>query len=428
MNDTSLLDDIFSESPPSLPPVAPVLAIKTSAEPSGEDALADIFEVGEVYPYAHTVRWSTEEDKLLSELYGNHGRQEIADRLTKFLREKTGRPKLCRTEVAVSVRANRLGLSAWESTQDELRLADAAREYGINYVSLHRSIKDDKKYPTYRRGRHRVIARTVMEQWLHDFAEEVNERDILTKQAQAAGAVVSKAECQQLTRVSESHVTRLLKYGVIKGWKLPSGQVGRWLVNKKSIFSYIQAREEGRLREYLTDFPAYQAAQAEANKVVYQLRKKPDFGKPDPLTKGESKHFPGSFTLAQVASHTGLAVHAVMNDVLRGHLTFQRVRRGGRYRYALPPDVAQKYAEKVKDGRDNYRKKPRQLTNMNDAGFLSTKNLMDRWGVSQITLHRWRKDGCKGVRLPFRMWGKFCAFHPENVDAFEKHLKELGKL
>lgn len=366
-------------------------------------------------------RWSRGQEAALRAWYGRLPLAEVAEKVNAVLRAETGVADASRTPVSCTVRAFQWAIPAFRGDADEVCLREGAwlSEGLIGYALLHGAAKRNQ-FPTRREGKQRYVSRSVLARWL------VQYREMLLAQEQALeateGTAISKQAGMVLAGLTETHFTRYLKTGVIRGWRMPFGLGGHgyWLVERASVQALVAARAEGRLRAYLDQHQGYVALRQVITADIRALRHQGRLERRDPLTDPANRYHPGCFTVQQVASHTELTAEGVYRSIKRGEVEAVRVYSGGRWRYAIAPDQARLFAAHVADHRDEYDRfislQRRQIVG---RGLLMVPDLAARWGMSPETVRRYARLGFRGARLRCRRWGQYVVFELADVVAFE---------
>ena len=220
--------------------------------------------------------WSPEQDKVIRQWYGRVGRTELARRVNEVLHRELKTNKFSRSPASIAIRARTIGVPAYTGDETEVCVAQAARELGLERHILDQAITRGE-LPSRRKGKQRYIKRRHLADWIVKFKGR-QQAQIEILKAVAGEDLISKKEAMTLTGLSETHLTRYLKTGVVKAWKLPNltpgGGRGEWLVQRQSAETLAAARREGRrrVRELWTD--AYQTLQQQSNAEVKQLRRR----------------------------------------------------------------------------------------------------------------------------------------------------------
>lgn len=388
-----------------------------------ERAVADLDEVllWLEAPQRRHLRWSQAEEQLLKELYGRIPRPELARRVSEVLRRETGLPTAERTIDGCVQRAFELGLK-YSGEPDEYYLLEAARACGLSYEIVHKAAQDGK-LPTRRTGKMRYVKQVDLACWFVALRERLHTRG---KMLDALDGVplVSKQKAMALIGLGESHTTRYLTTGVITAWQLPNQvgdtRPGEWLVELPSLERFIAIRAQGRLKELLDSNPAYVALRAKLNRDLQQLRRAGRLDQRDPLTTPASRYHPGCFTVAQLASHTGLSVQSLHQAIRDGKLTAVAVPAGGRKRYAIEPAEARRWVRHLATrGNPVAGWHNRRRRDIAAAGLLTSLDLAERWQVGEATVTRYAQRGRRGHPLPHRRWGRYLVFEPADVEQFE---------
>lgn len=296
--------------------------------------------------------WSPEQDNVIRQWYGRVGRTELTRRVNEALHQELKTGRISRSPASIAIRARMIGVPAYTGDETEVCVAQAAGELGLQRHFLDQAITRGE-LPSRRKGKQRYIKRRYLTNWAIKYKERQQaQTEILA--AVKGEDLISKKEAMALTGLSETHLTRYLKTGVVKAWKLPNltpgGGRGEWLVQRKSTETLAAARREGRrqVRKLWTD--EYHTLQQQSNAEVQQLiDNNPNVGQPDPLTEPKSKYHPGCFTVAQVASHTRLRTRVVYAAIRAGQVEARAVKRGGRLRYAIAPAEARRYTMAIRN-------------------------------------------------------------------------------
>jgi len=298
--------------------------------------------------------WSLAQDNVIRQWFGRVSRAEMTRRVNGVLHRELKTDRISRSHASIACRARLIDVPAYRGDEDEVNVEQAARELAIEKHILWNALQRGE-INTQRKGKMRYIKRRDLSHW----AVQLRERQLA--QAEILNAVegediISKKEAMALTGLGETHITRYLKTGVIKAWKLPDltpgGGRGEWLVQRQSAETLAAARRTGRRRRLQALFTEeYRALQQQNNALVEQLRRSdPDFGQPDPLTKPKSKYHPGCFTVAQVASHMQRRTKQLYRAIRAGQLTARTLTSGGRRRYAIAPAEARRYVAQHRSG------------------------------------------------------------------------------
>lgn len=373
-------------------------------------------------PRPHRYRWGRAETEELKSLWGRIPRVELAERISRILQSTTGDPNACRTISALAVRAEQLGLPAYDGEADELHLKEAARLAGVSFECLWREATDGV-LPSTRKGKKRYVTRQDLAIWiLSHRARQEAQAGVL--EAIEGEDTLTKREAMALASLSETHLTRYLQSGIIRAWKIPDlrkGDRGDWVVDRASVLAYVQRKTQGELRELLDANPDYRVIRDQLTRQIRELRHAGKLGKRDPLKEPRSTYLPGYFTVAQVASHLGVSAQSLYEAINRGELKAQSVVRGGRKRYALPPEEARRYSKWARNREHPIREWNRQRQRItHEHGLLMVSDLTRRYGYSPAAIHRWVSEGKGGHKLKGRTWGRYLVFEPADVEAFEK--------
>jgi hypothetical protein len=372
--------------------------------------------VGRHYP------WSSEEDAELRRVWGRMAKAQAAARVSAVTRQATGDPKAGRSANAIASRAQQLGLGAYNGEPDEMCLIAAARWCNLPYSLLFDNARTGKLAAT-KRGKQRYVRLTDLAAWYGDYKDRLEGLLVVMGQFDY-WETISKREAMALTGLAETHIARYLSAGVITAWKLPDlsqGERGDWRVSRSSAEAFVRARAEGQLKAMLDANPAYVAIRNKMTAEVRGLRHAGRLMQRDPLTTPKSLYHEGCFTIAQVASHTGLSAQVVYKAIEHGQVKAEAVIDGGRPRYALKPQEARRYATWVKT-REQAAKRwhDRRHQAIAEAGLLTVRDLAARWGVSEMNVHSWTHQGLKGAKLRYRAWGRYKVFERTDVEEFEK--------
>lgn len=384
--------------------------------------MVDLDALIEIEAYSLHWSWSAGQEAVLRQWYGHVSAAELAERVSEVLRRETGVPDASRSVAACNVRVSALAIPTYRGEGDELCLMEAARQAeGLVSSSLLYLMAREGRLPTRREGKQRYVSRGDLARWL------VNYREVLLAQEEALeateGAVISKRAAMHLCGLKESQFTRYLKTEVIRAWRVPFG-IGThhfWLVERASVEALVAVRARGQLRAYLYSREAYVAMQRESTAVVRDLRKRGRLGVRDPLTEPRSQYLSGCFTVAQVASHTGLKTEGVYREIERGTVKAWRKYAGGRWRYAIPPAEAKAFSAYVAAHPQEFA--GQLMTTIRHqivgAGLLTVPDLAQRWGVSRYSVQRYARRGLRGTTLRARAWSRHLVFEEGDVREFE---------
>jgi predicted site-specific integrase-resolvase len=366
--------------------------------------------------------WSKAEAEALKRCWGRVPRPLAAERVSQVLRRLTGDPGARRTVAAISVRAQQMGLRPYQGDEAEIFLSRAAELVGVPCRSLFEDARDGR-LPTVRRGKQRYVTPRDLSIWFLAYRDR-QETQAGVLECIENEDIITKKEAMALSGLAETHLTRYLKTGVIRAWKVPDlrdGERGDWAVDRRSVVALIKARAKGELANLLDEQPDYVRLRKRMTKEVRDLRQACRLGRRDPLTTPKSRYHPGCFTIAQVASHLGVATQSLYEAIKRGDLEARVVTAGGRKRYAITRDEARRYAGTLKT-----RKHPIVQWNLkrkraiHNHGLLMTDDLAQRYGYSPEAVCRWVRVGLGGHKLRARRFGRYLVFEPGDVEAFER--------
>lgn len=376
-----------------------------------------------VGPETHPQRWpwSAAQEAELRRWYGRVNLEALAERVSAVLQRETGAPGAARTGVACQVRAFQYAIAAYKGETDEMCLSEAvAQTEGLICFSLLWRFVRDGSLQTRKEGKQRYISRSEFARWVVDY------RELLLAQEEALeateGQVISKLEGMNLCRLSETHFVRYLKTGVIRAWRVPFGldQHGFWLVNRKSVLTFCEARASGELRGYLDERKVYVTLRHRLTTEIRTLRRAGRLERRDPLTEPASKYHSGCFTVAQVASHVGLRTEGVYQAIRLERLRAVRVYSGNRWRYAIEPAQARAFATDVAENLDIYKRYlPNHRRQIASAGLLTIADLAKRWDRPLHRVRYYARVGYRGRRLQGRLWGQHLVFEEGDVIEFE---------
>ncbi|MEM7342642.1 MAG: helix-turn-helix domain-containing protein [Chloroflexota bacterium] len=300
-----------------------------------------------VKDFSKHLPWSSEQDAVIRQWFGRVRPAELARRVNAILHQEMNTTRFHRSEASISQRASVLGVSAYSGDHSEIRLVQAARTLNIAEDTLRRAIQRGELLAS-RKGKQCYICRQALSNWFVAFRErQLAQSEMLN--ALEGEDLISKKEAMALTGLRETHLTRYLKTGVIKAWKVPNltpnGGRGEWLVQRQSADALAAARQAKRVRDLWTD--AYWEIQQATNIQVRQLSQQPKFGQPDPLKTPKSRYLPGCYTVAQVASHLQIKTQTLYDLIMAGQVQACTIKRGGRLRYAIAPNEARRYVMNV---------------------------------------------------------------------------------
>ncbi len=307
-----------------------------------------------VAPDTKRLPWSPAQDEVIRQWFGRVSRAEMTRLVNEVLHRELKTDQISRSHASIACRAHMIGVPAYTGNEDEVNIEQAVRELEIEKHIIWNALERGE-ITAQRKGKMRYINRRDLANWAVELRErQIAQAEILN--AMEGDDIISKKEAMALTGLAETHLTRYLRTGVIKAWKLPDltpdGGRGEWLVQRRSAEALAAARRTGRRKPLRALFTQeYRELQQQSNALVEQLRRSsPDFGEPDPLTQPKSKYHPGCFTVAQVASHMQRRTKQLYKAIRAGQLAARTVKRGGRLRYAIAPEEAQRYVEATKYG------------------------------------------------------------------------------
>ena len=185
-----------------------------------------------------TYEWQAPEVALLASLVGQISQAEIAEVLTSRLREKTGDPEAERTQTAVQVRTNKIGLQTTDVVGG-LTTAEAAREIG-SFAIVNQMI-DKGELPTRRIGRLHVIPYLAWQEWK-------------SKRVFPTAGYVQLSTIREQLAIKSDKLSEYARMGLIPtatrcnpyGTKGPSTQFGTWWISKETADKLLADRRAGR--------------------------------------------------------------------------------------------------------------------------------------------------------------------------------------
>ncbi|MCL4295740.1 MAG: hypothetical protein KJ077_08435 [Anaerolineae bacterium] len=361
--------------------------------------------------------WHRAEEDLLRRIYSRMPRVEVARQISALLQELTGDPLAERTVIACYVRFQVLAMKAYQGEPGEMSLSRAARAGEAPYFLVTKAYTDGE-LPGVRKGKQVYVTERNFSLWLAKYRERVLAQGEMLNALEGT-EILSKQEAMALLRLAETHLTRYLQTGVLRGWQLPGikpGRPGEWLVSKESAEALLAARSEGRLRSLLDQNPAYVAMRKEMSTQIRDLRRAGRLEQRDPLAEPQSQYHPGCFTVAQVASHTGVSAQVIYQAIASGKIRAESRVVGGRPRYAISPEEARRFAAEVEAHPDEAaRRDTNYLRQIAEAGLLTVRDLARRWEMPEHgVLLRVKQN-----RIANRKWGRYRVFELSVIEAFE---------
>ena len=166
--------------------------------------------------------------------------------------------------------------------------------------------------------------------------------------AQPKEPTLSKQVAMQRLGLSETHITRYLRGGVLKAWKVPCKWTTverhrwEWRISMASVEKVKAARENGHLR---LRKKAYRRIADADNAKVTQMRRAGRLGQRDDLHQPRSALRSGHYTVSQVASHVGISAQQVYEHIRLGRMQGQRTKVGTRNFWSIAPDALPAYLE-----------------------------------------------------------------------------------
>jgi len=158
-------------------------------------------------------------------------------------------------------------------------------------------------------------------------------------------ATITRQEFMRMSGLSETHTTRYLKHGIVRGWKVPCKWVStkrdrwEWLVDREDAERVIKARDEGTLALRKR---SYRAESTQSGRQVTQLRRERRLGL-RPARSIQRSRREGFLSVAEVAMAVGLSEVSVRAHVESGRLACERRRVGSRTRIDVPESAMADY-------------------------------------------------------------------------------------
>jgi len=376
--------------------------------------------------YNGRLPWSAAQEEVVRHWFGRVSRAELTRRVNEVLHRELGTAQYNRTMTGVMNRAAHLGLHAYRGDAGEMNVAAAAEFAGLPRDVLFRAL-NQVELPSVRKGKHRYVKPGDLATWLVAYREkQLAQSEMLN--ALDGVELVSKQEAMALIDVSETHITRYIKAGILTAWKLPTLSLrpndrGEWLVEKHSAEEVRAARRSGHVEALLAQSEAYRAMQQKTTRQLRVIRREKGsdyLGQPDPLTSPASQYHPGCFTVRQVASHTRQAARVVYQAIRAGLLEARAVTRGGRPRYGIEPAAAHRYARRIQSGEIEAGWATDTARQIAELGLLSMTRLAERWGKPKKSV----AATVRYYKIPRLTIGRQIAFRPEDIETFEKRMKK----
>lgn len=361
--------------------------------------------------------WHRAEEDLLRRIYSRMPRAEVARQVSALLQELTGDPLAERTVIACYVRFQVLAMKAYQGEPGEMSLSRAARAGEVPYFLVSKAYEEGE-LPGTRKGKQVYVTERDFALWLAVYRERVLAQGEMLNALEGT-TLLSKQEAMALLKLAETHITRYLQTGVLRGWQMPGirpGRPGEWLVSRESAEALLAARSEGRLRSVLDDNPAYVSLRKEMSRQIRDLRRAGRLEHRDPLAEPKSRYHPGCFTVAQVASHTGVSAQVIYQAIANGKVRAESRVVGGRARYAVSPAEARRFAAEVEaQPNEAVRRDTNYLRQIAEAGLLTVRDLARRWEMPErVVLLRVKQNG-----IANRKWGRYRVFELSVIEAFE---------
>jgi hypothetical protein len=233
--------------------------------------------------------------------------------------------------------------------------ADVSQAVGVSAIELSRrtGIPHEVVWKDIKRGRIKRVTRIGTKDYLiphrnaNAYARAVLDR--LAKRERAIARIkrptMTKSEFMRKSGLSETHCTRYLQHGIVRGWKVPCKWVStkryrwEWLVDREDGERVIKARDEGTLSLRKR---SYRAASARAGKQVTQLRRERRLGLRPARSPKQSRR-EGYLSVAEVAMAVGLSEVSVRSHVDAGRLACERRHVGRRARIDVPESAMADY-------------------------------------------------------------------------------------
>ena len=185
----------------------------------------------------NSYEWQGPELALLASLVGRLGVAEIAQVLTNRLREKTGDLSAERTDIAVQVRMNKIGLQT-KDVLGGITTAEAGREIG-SLAIINQAIHK-KHLPAVQQGRLWVIPHEAWKAWK-------------AKRIFPPKGYVLLTSIKEALSIKSDKLSEFARMGYIPtaircnpyGTKGPSTQFGTWYIDKKVANKLVADRRAG---------------------------------------------------------------------------------------------------------------------------------------------------------------------------------------
>jgi hypothetical protein len=291
------------------------------------------------FPKQGTYEWQEPEIALLASLVGRLSVANIADALTRRLRQVTGDSAAARSLAAVLVRINQIGLQTTDVVGG-ITITQAGRDIGSNAV-IHHAIHA-KQIRARRVGKHWVIPHEEWSAWK------------ATRDTPPEG-YVPLASVREALAIRSDKLSEFARAGLIptaircRGVRGPSTQYGTWHIDQKIAQQLVADRHAGR------PMPWHGAPLLGNLKATFKrwvARRHPTScktcsdiwgvaGAPEsleafiemypPLAHGAKRHLtmkwdPG-LTIVQVAASSGCTEHDVRRAIENGALATRQLRK-----------------------------------------------------------------------------------------------------
>lgn len=209
--------------------------------------------------------WTEAEDDVLREYYYHVSDKKLAEKVNLVTNRLFG--GYVRTVSACLGRSGVLGLDARTQYPGHMTAQDAARQIGVGFWIVHKLVKDKQVKDVKRYRKHVYLPLSEV--------ERLKKVDRRTDQERMADLGMfgwcAKYQAMKTLGYGESHFTRLLIAGVIKGWKSPG--TGFWYVDPREIIRIEKARDGGNTHLLLDkDNPVLNEYRAKARDYLRNVR------------------------------------------------------------------------------------------------------------------------------------------------------------
>lgn len=361
---------------------------------------------------ARRERWTPQDDDTLRALVGTCGVLQIAE-------------KIGRSYVSTANRLRRLGYRVRADVQTliGLPLPDVAKRVGVPDFQIYRDARAGVIPHMVRVDRKmRVVRWPGIEAYRRFIEQRMRRRERVL--ARIKEPTITKTEAMAVLNLSEIQLTRYLKGGVIKGWKVPAKWTDArrsrwdWLVSKADAERVAAKRAAGTLKLRKRGYRKIVERDLE---YIRNMRRERRLGTRQVRITRKCV-LPGHMTVAQVAQAIDLGTQQVYAHIKLGRLPVVRVPVGLRPFVCITPEAFEAYREwcarpvKATGPVVNHRKAREAVA---AKGLLTISEAARLYGIKPGTI----RMACRTLRLPHRHIGGLFAIDRGDMELYAKLVK-----